>query len=100
MEPATILSLLLSMVENATSITKKLIIRPMRSAKDTYQPCPPACAPPRFFLAIVDFPDRGQPFTPGPARLHPPNDFTPILPPHFPRPPTYSCIPLLHHTSH
>src|SRR5262245_28408895 len=52
-EPATILSLLLSMVENATSITKKLIIRPMRSAKVTNQPCPPPCASPRFFLAIA-----------------------------------------------
>src|SRR5712671_2182290 len=55
-EPATILSLLLSMVENATSITKKLIIRPIRSAKVTNQPCPPPCESPRFFLAIVDFP--------------------------------------------
>src|SRR6185437_12942379 len=57
-EPATILSLLLSMVENATSMTKKLIIRPMRSAKVTNQPCPPPCASPRFFLAIVDLPPR------------------------------------------
>src|ERR1700688_4560726 len=54
-DPATILSLLLSMVENATSITKKLIISPIRSAKVTTQPCPPPCASPRFFLAIVDF---------------------------------------------
>src|SRR3954451_3881384 len=53
MEPATILSLLLSIVENATSITKKLIIKPMRSAKVTNQPCPPVCASPRFFLAIA-----------------------------------------------
>src|SRR5580698_1672974 len=55
-EPATILSLLLSMVENATSITKKLIIRPIRSAKVTNQPCPPPCASPRFFLAMFYFP--------------------------------------------
>src|ERR1700675_656339 len=52
-DPATILSLLLSMVEKATSITKKLIIRPIRSAKVTNQPCPPPCASPRFFLAIA-----------------------------------------------
>ena len=38
MEPATIFSLLASWVENATSITKKLIIRPIRSAKVTNQP--------------------------------------------------------------
>src|ERR1700754_494631 len=44
------------MVENATSITKKLIIRPIRSAKVTNQPCPPPCASPRFFLAMVDYP--------------------------------------------
>src|SRR5260370_20105586 len=56
MEPARILRLLLCVVENATSMTKKLIIRPMRSAKDTYQPCPPPCAAPRFFLAIAYFP--------------------------------------------
>ena len=37
-EPATIFSLLASCVENATSITKKLIIRPIRSAKVTNQP--------------------------------------------------------------
>src|ERR1700754_1789367 len=55
-EPATIFSLLLSIVENATSITKKLIINPIRSAKVTNQPCPPPCASPRFFLAIVGFP--------------------------------------------
>src|SRR5260370_5463072 len=57
MEPARILRLLLCVVENATSITKKLIIKPMRSAKDTYQPCPPPCAAPRFFLAIAYFPE-------------------------------------------
>ena len=37
-EPATICSFALSCVENATSITKKLIIRPIRSAKVTNQP--------------------------------------------------------------
>src|SRR6185312_14103951 len=70
-EPATILSLLLSMVENATSITKKLIIRPIRSAKVTNQPCPPACAAPRFFLGMIDVPARDPPLTPEPVRpLH------------------------------
>src|ERR1700736_2449330 len=57
-EPAAIFSLSLSMVENATSITKKLIIRPMRSAKVTNQPWPPPCASPRFFFAIANAPDR------------------------------------------
>src|SRR3954449_468365 len=54
-EPATILSLLLSMVEKATSMTKKLIIKPIRSAKVTNQPCPPPCAAPRCFFAIPCF---------------------------------------------
>ena len=37
-EPATIWSFCLSWVEKATSITKKLIIRAIRSAKVTNQP--------------------------------------------------------------
>src|SRR6266403_2923389 len=52
-EPATIFSFCWSWLEKATSITKKLIIKPMRSAKVTNQPCPPVCASPRFFLAIA-----------------------------------------------
>src|SRR6478735_9764836 len=68
-EPATILSLLLSMVEKATSITKKLIIRPMRSAKVTNQPCPPPCASPRFFLAINQLPGPPSPAASGRNRF-------------------------------
>ena len=41
-EPATTCIFALSCVEKATSITKKLIIRPIRSAKVTNQPWPPA----------------------------------------------------------
>ena len=41
MEPATTCSFTWSWVENATSMTKKLTSRPIRSAKVTNQPCPP-----------------------------------------------------------
>src|SRR6201987_972371 len=57
-EPATIFNFCASWVEKATSITKKLIISPIRSAKVTNQPWPPPCASPRFFLAIPYAPPR------------------------------------------
>src|SRR3954471_17445329 len=44
------------MLENATSITKKLITRPIRSAKVTNQPRPAPWPSPRFFFAIARFP--------------------------------------------